>query len=43
MAQAASRNIDDDNIPSKRELQQDMQKTRESVAETVDEIKETVG
>jgi hypothetical protein len=31
-----------DEVPSKKELQQQMAKTRESVSETVDEIKETV-
>ena len=32
----------DEHAPSKRELEQQMQKTRESLAETVGEIKETV-
>ncbi len=40
MVQAAAEKIDE--TPSKRELQRQMEKTRESVSETVGEIKETV-
>jgi hypothetical protein len=39
---AATLNPNDEN-PSKRQLHKQMEKTRESVAETVGEIKETVG
>jgi hypothetical protein len=40
MAQPASEQTDE--VPSKQELQQQMEKTRESVSDTVEEIKETV-
>lgn len=40
MAQATSANADE--MPSKREVQKQMEKTRESVSETVGEIKETI-
>src|ERR1044072_6913534 len=40
MAQPASKQTDE--VPSKQELQQQMDKTRESVSHTVEEIKETV-
>jgi hypothetical protein len=45
MAQTAARKspATTDDVPSKKELQQQMAKTRESVSETVEEIKETVG
>lgn len=47
MAQTAARKSDalrtNDAIPSKKELQQQMAQTRESVSKTVEEIKETVG
>ena len=44
MATAAERKTDETNLDSltKKELQQEMAKTRESVSETVDEIKQTV-
>lgn len=41
MAEAIANRTDD--TPSKRQLQRQMEKTRESVSETVGEIKETVG
>jgi hypothetical protein len=41
MAQAASERADNDHL-TKKQLQQQMEKTRESVAETVSEIKETI-
>lgn len=47
MAQTAARESPatkaTDDVPSRKELQQQMAKTRESLSETVEEIKETVG
>src|SRR6185369_17373227 len=40
MATAATSKTEE--VPSKKELQRQMEQTRESVSETVDEIKETV-
>jgi hypothetical protein len=42
MAQTAIKQVREE-TPSKKELQKQMERTRESVSETVDEIKETVG